>query len=144
MYDFRDYMARESGMDLLVHINPEGVEKNINPFDHGSALHTDVMKTEALSRLWITTSLMLLLAGQDETKKRAELKSVCFLLELLHTDGTLKTSAPSYGIYTTAKRIAMSQFASFQSLIGPNWMFGNIFIGNRSRLFHCTLPPSAR
>jgi sulfate adenylyltransferase subunit 2 len=50
MYDFRDYMTRESGMDLLVHINPEGVEKNINPFDHGSALHTDIMKTEALKQ----------------------------------------------------------------------------------------------
>ena len=48
MYDFRDYMARESGMDLLVHINPEGVAKNINPFDHGSALHTDIMKTQSL------------------------------------------------------------------------------------------------
>ena len=48
MYDFRDYMARESGMDLLVHINPEGVAKNINPLEHGSALHTDIMKTQSL------------------------------------------------------------------------------------------------
>ena len=31
MYDFRDYMAKESGMELLVHVNPEGIEKNINP-----------------------------------------------------------------------------------------------------------------
>ena len=37
MYEFRDMMAEESGMDLIVHINPEGVEKNINPFHHGSA-----------------------------------------------------------------------------------------------------------
>ena len=37
---------RELGMELLVHSNPEGVERGINPFDHGSAVHTDVMKTE--------------------------------------------------------------------------------------------------
>lgn len=47
MYEFRDNMAEDIGMDLLVHINPEGVEKDINPFTHGSAIHTDIMKTEA-------------------------------------------------------------------------------------------------
>jgi sulfate adenylyltransferase subunit 2 len=40
MYLFRDLMARETGMELLVHINPEAIEKNINPFDHGSALQS--------------------------------------------------------------------------------------------------------
>ena len=48
MYRFRDRMVQETGMDLLVHINPEGVEKDINPFTHGSAIHTDIMKTEGL------------------------------------------------------------------------------------------------
>ena len=42
MYDFRNHMAKTSGMDLIVYTNPEGVEKNINPIDHGSALHTDI------------------------------------------------------------------------------------------------------
>ena len=41
MYDFRDHMAKTSGMDLIVYTNPEGIEKNINPIDHGSALHTE-------------------------------------------------------------------------------------------------------
>ena len=50
MYEFRDKMAEETGMDLIVHINPEGIEKDINPFDHGSAIHTDVMKTEGLKQ----------------------------------------------------------------------------------------------
>jgi len=50
MYDFRDHIAQESGMDLLVHINPEGVAKSINPFDHGSAIHTDIMKTVSLKQ----------------------------------------------------------------------------------------------
>ena len=50
MYLFRDFMARETGMEMLVHTNPEAIEKNINPFDHGSALHTDVWKTEGLKQ----------------------------------------------------------------------------------------------
>ncbi len=45
MYAFRERMARELGMELLVHVNPEGREADINPFDHGSEIHTHVMKT---------------------------------------------------------------------------------------------------
>src|SRR5262249_59118841 len=45
MYEFRDRMAREIGMELLVHVNPEGLAQGINPFTHGSQVHTDVMKT---------------------------------------------------------------------------------------------------
>ena len=48
MYAFRDRLAREVGMKLIVHTNAEGVEKNVNPFTHGSAVYTDVMKTQAL------------------------------------------------------------------------------------------------
>ena len=48
MIAFRDETARRLGMDLLVHINREGVEMGISPFRHGSALHTDIMKTQAL------------------------------------------------------------------------------------------------
>ena len=45
MYEFRDEMAAELGMELLVHQNPECVARGINPFDHGSAVHTDMWKT---------------------------------------------------------------------------------------------------
>ncbi|MEB3090069.1 phosphoadenosine phosphosulfate reductase domain-containing protein, partial [Parvimonas sp. M20] len=48
MYQFRDEMAKKLGMDLIVHINEDGVAKGINPFTHGSAIHTDIMKTEGL------------------------------------------------------------------------------------------------
>ncbi len=50
MIEFRDRITKEYGLDLLVHINQDGVEKGIGPFTHGSALHTDVMKTEALKQ----------------------------------------------------------------------------------------------
>jgi sulfate adenylyltransferase subunit 2 len=50
MYAFRRRMADELGIDLLVHVNPEGVAQGIGPFTHGSAVHTDVMKTQALKQ----------------------------------------------------------------------------------------------
>ncbi|WP_163575268.1 sulfate adenylyltransferase subunit CysD [Halomonas faecis] len=50
MIEFRDRMAAESGMELIEHINEEGRAAGINPFDHGSAKYTDVMKTDALKQ----------------------------------------------------------------------------------------------
>lgn len=74
MYEFREQMARESGMELLVHINPEGVAKNINPFDHGSALHTDIMKTEGLKQALDAHGFDVAFGGarRDEEKSRAK------------------------------------------------------------------------
>ncbi|WP_010525980.1 sulfate adenylyltransferase subunit CysD [Nesterenkonia sp. F] len=50
MIEFRDRMAAEVGMELITHTNEEGRRAGINPFDHGSAKHTDVMKTQALKQ----------------------------------------------------------------------------------------------
>jgi len=67
-------MAKESGMELLVHINPEGVKKNTNPFDHGSALHTDIMKTEGLKQALDEHRFDVAFGGarRDEEKSRAK------------------------------------------------------------------------
>lgn len=74
MYDFRDYMARESGMDLLVHVNPDAIEQNINPFDHGSALHTDITKTQGLKQALDQYKFDVAFGGarRDEEKSRAK------------------------------------------------------------------------
>ncbi|CAH1043993.1 sulfate adenylyltransferase subunit CysD [Halomonas sp. TD01] len=74
MYEFRDKMAEEIGVDLLVHINPEGVEKDINPFTHGSAIHTDVMKTEGLKQALDKYGFDAAFGGarRDEEKSRAK------------------------------------------------------------------------
>lgn len=74
MYKFRDMIAQESGMDLIVHINPDGVEKDINPFDHGSALHTDVMKTQGLIQALDKYGFDAAFGGarRDEEKSRAK------------------------------------------------------------------------
>ncbi len=74
MYDFRDRTAREIGMDLIVHQNPECVERGINPFDHGSALHTDMWKTEGLKQAIDANRFDLCFGGarRDEEKSRAK------------------------------------------------------------------------
>lgn len=74
MYLFRDQMAKESGMDLIVHVNPEAIAKNINPFDHGSALHTDITKTEGLKQALDKYRFDLVFGGarRDEEKSRAK------------------------------------------------------------------------
>ncbi|MAX32486.1 MAG: sulfate adenylyltransferase subunit CysD [Halomonadaceae bacterium] len=74
MYEFRDRMAEEASMDLLVHINPEGIEKDINPFTHGSAIHTDVMKTEGLKQAMDKYGFDAAFGGarRDEEKSRAK------------------------------------------------------------------------
>lgn len=74
MYAFRDQMAKKLGMDLIVHINPEGVKKDINPFIHGSALHTDIMKTEGLKQALDKYGFDAAFGGarRDEEKSRAK------------------------------------------------------------------------
>jgi len=74
MYALRDRMAAESGMDLIVHINPEGVEKDINPFTHGSEIHTHIMKTEGLKQALEKHGFDAAFGGarRDEEKSRAK------------------------------------------------------------------------
>jgi len=73
MYAFRDRMAAEAGMDLIVHVNPEGVAAGINPFDHG-ANHTRIMKTEGLKQALEKYKFDAAFGGarRDEEKSRAK------------------------------------------------------------------------
>lgn len=74
MIRFRDRMAKEAGMDLLVYTNQEGITANINPFDHGSATYTDVMKTAALKQALSRYQFDAAFGGarRDEEKSRAK------------------------------------------------------------------------
>ena len=74
MYAFRDRIAAEHGLELIVHVNEEGVRRGINPFDHGSAVHTDVMKTEALKQALEAHGFDAAFGGarRDEEKSRAK------------------------------------------------------------------------
>jgi len=74
MYEFRDQMADKVGMELLVHQNPDALERGINPFDHGSAMHTDIWKTEGLKQALDKYGFDLAFGGarRDEEKSRAK------------------------------------------------------------------------
>ena len=74
MYAFRDCIARKSGMDLLVHTNPESIEKNINPLDHGSTLYTSISETEALKQALNHYQFDMALGGarRDEELSRSK------------------------------------------------------------------------
>ena len=73
MYELRDRIARESGMELIVHHNPEALARGINPFDHGT-LHTDLWKTEGLKQALTKYEFDAAFGGarRDEEKSRAK------------------------------------------------------------------------
>lgn len=74
MYEHRARMAAESGMELIVHVNEEGLNAGINPFTHGSSYYTDVMKTQALRQALDRHGFDVVLGGarRDEEKSRAK------------------------------------------------------------------------
>jgi len=74
MIAFRDQRAKEEGFELLVHSNPEGIEKNVGPFTHGSAVHTDIMKTQGLKQALNKYKFDAVFGGarRDEEKSRAK------------------------------------------------------------------------
>ena len=74
MISFRDETAKRLGLDLIVYTNPEGLEKDINPFIHGSKLHTDIMKTDALKQALNMHGFDMIFGGarRDEEKSRAK------------------------------------------------------------------------
>jgi sulfate adenylyltransferase subunit 2 len=74
MYRFRDEMVSKLGLELITHQNPEGVTQGINPFTHGSAVHTDVMKTQGLKQALDKYGFDAAFGGarRDEEKSRAK------------------------------------------------------------------------
>jgi sulfate adenylyltransferase subunit 2 len=74
MYEFRDAMAQRLGMQLLVHVNQEGLAQGIGPFTHGSQVHTDVMKTQGLKQALDKYGFDAAFGGarRDEEKSRAK------------------------------------------------------------------------
>ena len=74
MYRFRDRMVEEMGLELITHTNPDGIAQGINPFTHGSAKHTDVMKTDGLKQALDKYGFDAAFGGarRDEEKSRAK------------------------------------------------------------------------
>lgn len=78
MYSFRDQAAQSSSMELIVHQNPYCLENGINPFDHGSAVHTDLWKTEGLLQALANGKFDMAFAGARRDEERARAKERVF------------------------------------------------------------------
>lgn len=105
MIAFRDRMTAELGLRLIVHINPEGVERGINPFTHGSAIHTDVMKTQGLKQALDLHGFDAAFGGarRDEEKSRAKERIFSFRSEHHRWDPKNQRPEP-WNLFNTRKR----------------------------------------
>jgi len=104
MYLFRDLVGRESGMELLVHTNPLAIEKNINPFDHGSALHTDITKTEALKQALDHYKFDVVFGGARRDEERSRSKERVFSFRSAAHQWDPKNQRPElWNLYNTRK-----------------------------------------
>jgi sulfate adenylyltransferase subunit 2 len=104
MYELRERMARETGMTLLVHQNPEARALNINPFDHGSQVHTDMWKTQGLKQALERHGFDVAFGGarRDEEKSRAKERIFSFRTATHHWDP--KTQRPElWRLYNARK-----------------------------------------
>jgi sulfate adenylyltransferase subunit 2 len=118
MYALRERMAQEQGFELLVHRNPEAVARGINPFDHGSALHTDIWKTEGLKQALDKYGFDAAFGGgrRDEEKSRAKERILSFRSAQHRWDP--KNQRPElWRLYNTRK----SQGENFRAFPISNW-----------------------
>ena len=88
MYDMRNEIAKDPNLTLITYVNPEAIEKNINPFDHGSAMHTDITKTEGLKKALDQYQFDAAFGGarRDEEKSRAKERIFSFRNKAHHWD----------------------------------------------------------
>jgi len=103
MIEFRDQRAKDLGFDLVVHSNPEGLDMNISPFEHGSKVHTDIMKTQGLKQALNAGGYDAIIGGarRDEEKSRA--KERIFSFRDKHHRWDPKNQRPElWNVYNTA------------------------------------------
>ena len=124
MIEFRDQRAKELGVDLIVHINEEGVKAGVNPFDSGSRLHTDVMKTQGLKQALDKYGFDAAFGGarRDEEKSRA--KERVFSLRSAEHRWDPKNQRPEpWRLYNTRKRPG----ESFRVFPLSNWTEADVW-----------------
>ena len=126
-------------MDLLVHINQDGVDQGVGPFTHGSKVHTDIMKPSCSSRPSTSTNSMQLLRALAVTKRRAEPRNACTRSVMRITVGTRRINDQNCGTSTTGGSIKGNPFACSHFQTGPNLTFGNTFGWNKFQSSPSTL-----
>jgi sulfate adenylyltransferase subunit 2 len=105
MYQFRDRIASEHGLDLIVHINQEGLELGINPFTHGSVVHTDVMKTQSLKQALEKYGFDAAFGGARRDEERSRAKERVFSFRSAQHRWDPKNQRPElWRLYNARKR----------------------------------------
>jgi sulfate adenylyltransferase subunit 2 len=105
MIEFRDRMAAELGFQLLVHINEEGLARGIGPFTHGSAVHTDVMKTQALKQALVKYRFDVAIGGARRDEEASRAKERIFSFRTAQHRWDPKAQRPElWRLYNAAKR----------------------------------------
>lgn len=119
MYRFRDHIAQTSGMDLLAHINPDAIAKNINPFDHGAFLHTAIPKTEGLRQALDKYQFNVVLCGARRDENRPG-TCIFSLLSAIHQGDSENQHPELWSLYYTRKskgeRIYVSPLSTWTEL----------------------------
>jgi sulfate adenylyltransferase subunit 2 len=109
MYRFREKMVKDFDLNLIIHTNPDGITQGINPFTHGSQIHTDIMKTQALKQALDQHQFDVAFGGarRDEEKSRAKERIFSFRNTQHHWDP--KNQRPElWNLYNTKKNIGES------------------------------------
>jgi sulfate adenylyltransferase subunit 2 len=105
MYEFRDRRLTEAGMDLLVHQNPDALAQGINPFDHGSAMHTDMWKTEGLKQALEKWGFDLAFGGARRDEETSRAKERVFSIRTAQHRWDPKAQRPElWRLYNARKR----------------------------------------
>jgi sulfate adenylyltransferase subunit 2 len=105
MYAFRDALTRELGLELLVHVNQEGLEQGIGPFTHGSQVHTDVMKTQALKQALDRHGFDVAFGGARRDEERSRAKERIFSFRSAQHRWDPKNQRPElWSVYNARKR----------------------------------------
>jgi sulfate adenylyltransferase subunit 2 len=105
MYAFRDRIAAESGLELLVHSNQDALAKGISPFTHGSAIYTDAMKTEALRQALDQHRFDVAFGGARRDEERSRAKERVFSIRSARHGWDPKRQRPElWRLYNTLKR----------------------------------------
>ena len=118
MYAMRDRVAAEPGIELIVHVNPEALALGVNPFTHGSSVHTDVWKTQGLLQALDRYGFDAAFGGarRDEEKSRAKERMVSFR-SVQHRWDPKRQRPELWGIYNLCKQ----KGESFRAFPLSNW-----------------------
>jgi sulfate adenylyltransferase subunit 2 len=105
MIAFRERRVRELGLELIVHTNPDGLARGINPIDHGSAVHTDIMKTQALLQALDAHGFDAAFGGARRDEEASRAKERVFSFRTADHRWDPKTQRPEmWNLYNARKK----------------------------------------